>query len=281
MLSPVAAIAVLATEVCSASSKSVSPTPIGRRCKLTRIQQLLRQNPLFLSSPETQRSSAAAAPDAARQSGANRRQKVGKAWTSQSFGGTLDAEGLRGAGPNEGSSGSFLIDACQPSLIWLEEISVWDASKRALIVRRGWLCGAGTSSVEDRALRRSTLPTGLRRPWHLWELIDGKVGVNSQVFSDVMDGFMVMTRRGIGLAYCTTGQREHDFAAGWTDFGSGSADIPMTNAGYQGLRNCKPGRRSCSLRSWKHGNWTDWTHRTYAIGYIDAGHGHQRGFPES
>ena len=93
MLSPVAAIAVLATEVCSASSKSVSPTPIGRRCKLTRIQQLLRQNPLFLSSPETQRSSAAAAPDAARQSGANRRQKVGKAWTSQSFGGTLDAEG--------------------------------------------------------------------------------------------------------------------------------------------------------------------------------------------
>ena len=106
------------------------------------------------------------------------------------------------------------------------------------------------------------------------------VMVPRQVFSDVMDGFMVMTRRGIGLAYCTTGQREHDFAAGWTDFGSGSADIPMTNAGYQGLRNCKPGRRSCSLRSWKHGNWTDWTHRTYAIGYIDAGHNHQRGFPE-
>ena len=88
------------------------------------------------------------------------------------------------------------------------------------------------------------------------------------------------------LAYCTstTGQREfaqssdNDFGAGWTDFGSG--DNPMTNAGYQGLRNCKPGRRSCSLRSWKHGNWTDWTHRTYAIGYIDAGHNHQRGFPE-
>ncbi|CAE7312413.1 pstS [Symbiodinium sp. CCMP2592] len=56
---------------------------------------------------------------------------------------------------------------------------------------------------------------------------------------------MVRTRRGIRLAFCTTGQREfaqssdNDFGAGWTDFGSG--DIRMANAGYQGLRNCKPG----------------------------------------
>ena len=82
MLSPVAAIAVLATEVCSASSKSVSPTPIGRRCKLTRIQQLLRQNPLFLSSPETQEKLSCCSP---RRSAAKRRKSPAKGGKSLDF----------------------------------------------------------------------------------------------------------------------------------------------------------------------------------------------------